>query len=59
VQKDQLVQRDVLEGWNPADTDTVEEYTLLYRIGRIIYIKMKLARIEQQKMNKEIDDVKF
>jgi hypothetical protein len=59
VQKDQLVQRDVLEGWNPADTDTVEEYTLLYRIGRIIYIKMKLSRIEQQKMNKEIDDVKF
>jgi hypothetical protein len=59
IQKDQLVQKDVLEGWNPADTDTVEEYTLLYRIGRIISIKMQLSRAEQQKMNKEIEDVKF
>jgi hypothetical protein len=50
VFKEQLVQRDVLEGWRPVvDEDQVDEKTLLYRIGRLIYIKMKLAILEEQK----------
>ncbi len=49
VQKDQLVQRDVLEGWRPVETDEVEEKTLLYRVGQIVTIKSRLARLEDAK----------
>ena len=59
VRKEQLIQHDVLEGWQAVDTDTVEENTLLYRIGRLIFIKMKLAKIEEEKTKQEIDSSKF
>lgn len=48
--KEQLVERDVLEGWRPViEEEKIDENTLLYRIGRLIYMKMKLARLEEQK----------
>lgn len=56
VMKEQLVQRDVLEGWRPIESDTVEENTLLYRIGRIIWIKKKLAEEEKKSIESEIKD---
>ena len=59
VQRDQLVQRDVLEGWQPMETDGVEENTLLYRIGRLILIKMKLAKIEEDKTRKALENTTF
>lgn len=59
VQKDQLVQRDVLEGWQPVETDSIEENTLLYRIGRLIFIKIKLAKIEEEKTEKALESTKF
>lgn len=59
VQKEQLVQRDVLEGWRPMETDTIDENTLLYRIGRIIYIRMKMAYLEEQKTQKAIENSGF
>jgi hypothetical protein len=59
VQREQLVERDVLEGWRPLETDSVEENTLLYRIGRICFIRMKLARLEEQKTQEQIQDTKF
>lgn len=59
VQKEQLVQRDVLEGWRPIETDAVDENTLLYRIGRLIYIRMKIARLEEEKVKKEVEDSGF
>ncbi len=46
VQKEQLIQRDVLDGWRPVETDEVEETTLLYRIGRLISIRTRLNRLE-------------
>jgi hypothetical protein len=55
IQKEQLVQRDVLEGWRPIESDTVDENTLLYRIGRIIAIRMKMAHIEEQKTRRAIE----
>lgn len=58
VEKEQLVQKDVLDGWKPLETDTVDETTLLYRIARLIYIKMKLAQIEDDKIKKEMNDSK-
>ncbi|MBI4925478.1 MAG: hypothetical protein HY843_06090 [Bdellovibrio sp.] len=59
VQKDQITQRDVLEGWRHIETDSIEENTLLYRIGRIIYIKMKLAQIEEEKVKKALEETQF
>jgi len=54
-----MVQRDVLEGWRPTETDTVDENTLLYRIGRIIFIRMKIAYLEEQKTQKAIENSGF
>ena len=59
VQKEQLVQRDVLEGWFPIETDGIDETTLLYRIGRIIQIKTKIAKLEEEKAKKEIENSGF
>ena len=59
VQKEQMVQRDLLEGWKPAETDSIDENTLLYRIGRIIYIRMKIAKLEEEKTKKEIENSGF
>lgn len=49
VFKEQMVQRDVLEGWQPVVTDSLEEKTLLYRIGRLIAIQKTLNEIEELK----------
>ena len=59
VQKDQVIQRDVLEGWQSVDTDSIEENTLLYRIGRIVYVRSKLAKMEEEKTKKAIENSKF
>jgi hypothetical protein len=59
VQREQLVERDVLEGWRPLETDSIEENTLLYRIGRICFMRMKLAKLEEQKTQEQIQDTKF
>ncbi|MGZ6331463.1 MAG: hypothetical protein ACXWP5_02505 [Bdellovibrionota bacterium] len=55
VQKEQLVQRDVLEGWRPAESDGIDENTLLYRIGRLIFIRMKIAQLEEEKTKKALE----
>ncbi len=59
VQKEQLIQRDVLEGWKPTDTEPIEENTLLYRIGRMIAIRMKLQNLEDAKTKKDLEGMKF
>ncbi|MGK5089762.1 hypothetical protein WDW86_19600 [Bdellovibrionota bacterium FG-2] len=59
IQKEQMIQRDVLEGWKPVQTDSVEEATLLYRIGRILTMKTKLARMEEQKTKHDIESSGF
>ena len=59
VQKDQVVQHDVLEGWTTVDTDSIEENTLLYRIGRIVYVRTKIAKLEEEKTKKAIENSKF
>ncbi len=59
IQKEQLIQRDVLEGWRPETTDLIEEKTLLYRIGRLIYIRTKLAQQEEEKNRRAIEQSGF
>lgn len=53
VQREQMVQRDVLDGWRPIASDSVEESTLLYRIGRIIKVRLKLLKAQEQKTEQE------
>ena len=57
--KEQLVQRDVLEGWRAIPTDTVDEMTLLYRIGRIVSIKMMIGSERDAKAKREIENADF
>jgi hypothetical protein len=59
VQKEQLVQGDVLEGWTLNESDTIDENTLLYRIGRIIAIRTQLAKIEEDRTKKAIENSGF
>jgi hypothetical protein len=59
VTKDQLVQHDVLEGWRSVETDSIDENTLLYRIGRIIYFRMKLAKLEKERVERESKSIDF
>jgi hypothetical protein len=55
VQKEQLAQYDVLEGWQRKESDSTDENTLLYRIGRIIYMRMKMAKLEELKVKNAIE----
>lgn len=59
VQREQLIQKDVLEGWAPLESDAVEENTLLYRIGRLIVIRMKLAKLEEEKAKSVLEKADF
>jgi len=59
VRKEQLVQQDVLEGWKPvANPNSLEERTLLYRIGQVIVIMQKLADLEDARTKREIEKAK-
>lgn len=59
IQKEQIVQRDVLEGWKGVETDATDENTLLYRVGRLILIRMKLAKIEEEKTKHALEHSGF
>jgi hypothetical protein len=59
VKKEQLVQRDVLEAWRPVSTDSTDENTLLYRIGRLISMRMKINSLEEEKTKKAIEETNF
>lgn len=54
VQREQVAIRDALDDYRSLETDSIEENTLLYRIGRIISLKTKLARIEEARTQAEI-----
>ncbi len=59
VAKEQMIQRDVLEGWRAVESDTVDEKTLIYRIGRLIHIRMMLAREEEERSKRALESVDF
>ena len=54
VQREQFAQRDALDDFRPLESDSIEENTLLYRIGRIIAVKTRLARLEEEQTKREI-----
>ena len=55
VQKEQQIQRDVLEGWRNQESDGIQENSLLYRVGKLIEFKIKNEKIENQKIKKQIE----
>ena len=55
VQKEQQIQRDVLEGWRNQETDGIQESSLLYRVGKLIEFKVKNEKIENQKIKKQLN----
>lgn len=59
VRKEQLVQTDVLDGWRPVESDSIDENTLLYRIGRLIQMRAKLEEIETKRRDRELKNVEF
>lgn len=54
VQREQFAQRDALDENRPLESDSIEENTLLYRIGRIIAVKTRLAKLEEYHTQLEI-----
>ena len=55
VEKEQVVQQDVLEGWRLRESDAIEERTLLYRIGRLIYMKIKMAKVQEERTRRQLE----
>ena len=55
VQKEQQIQRDVLEGWRNQETDGIQENSLLYRVGKLIEFKVKNEKIENMKIKKQLN----
>jgi hypothetical protein len=58
VQKEQQIQRDVLEGWINQTTDGIQENSLLYRIGKVMEFKSKIQDLDAQKLKKQLDQAK-
>jgi hypothetical protein len=54
VQKEQQIQRDVLEGWRNQETDAIQENSLLYRVSKLIEFKLKNEKIENQKIKRQL-----
>jgi hypothetical protein len=59
VQKEQVAQRDALDELRPLESDTIEENTLLYRVGRLINVRTRLAKLEESRVNEEIKNSGF
>ena len=59
VQKEQQIQRDVLDGWRNQETDGIQENSLIYRLGKLIEFKLKNEKIESQKIKSQLDDLPF
>lgn len=56
ILKDQMIQRELLEGWKQVRSDSIEENTFLYRIGRIIRLKMQIKQIEEEKLKRVLEE---
>lgn len=54
VQKEQLIQNDVLDGWRETESDGVEENTLLYRMGQITVNRIRLQQIQEAQIEQDL-----
>jgi hypothetical protein len=50
VFKEQLVQRDILDGLRPLQTDSIEEETLHYRIHRLVVLRLRFLDLQKREV---------
>jgi hypothetical protein len=55
VQKEQQIQRDVLEGWRNQESDGIQERSLIYRVGKLIEFRTRTEKIESKKIKQELE----
>lgn len=55
IEKEQQIQRDALEGWKDVLSDAIDESTMLYRISRLIFMKVKLQKLEEARLHEAIN----
>jgi hypothetical protein len=55
IEKEQQIQRDALEGWKEVLSDAIDENTMLYRISRLIFMKVKLQKLEEARLQDAIN----
>jgi hypothetical protein len=53
--KKQRVEHDFLQGWKEKQTDSIQEKTLLYRIGRLIENDNKLKEIDKAREKEQME----
>lgn len=56
VFKRQRIENDFLQGWKEEPTDTIQEKTLLYRIGKLIDNDKKLQAIDKAREKEQLED---
>jgi hypothetical protein len=56
VQKEQQIQRDVLEGWVNQESDGIQENSLIYRIAKVIEYKLRLQDMENKRLNRQLKE---
>jgi hypothetical protein len=56
VQKEQQIQRDVLEGYINQESDGIQENSLLYRIGKVVDYLKRIQDMENQKLKKQLEN---
>lgn len=55
IYKRQRVEHDFLQGWKEKQSDSIQEKTLLYRLGRLIANDNKLKEIDKAREKEELD----
>ena len=56
VQKEQQIQRDVLEGWINQESDGIQENSLIYRVGKIIQAKNRMQDLENDRLKRQLKE---
>jgi hypothetical protein len=56
VQKEQEIERDVLEGYINQESDGIQENSLIYRISKIIQTKLKMQDIENARLKRQLKE---
>ncbi len=55
IYKKQLIEQDFLQGWKEKFTDGILERTLLYRLGRKIWIDNRLKEIDKAREKEQLN----
>lgn len=54
IQKEQLIQTDALDAFHLQPTEGIEEKSLVYRIGRVLWMQRELEQMEVRRREREL-----